>query len=113
VGIFEWVWDHFERRSGITAAERALALTWIGPEIARLRTLSYDELRVMEAQASVDEEMQGDDGRTFVRNMVVAWDSPAERTDLRVMVSVFRADGGFAISGDAFIRSPDGSFVGE
>jgi hypothetical protein len=54
----------------------------------------------MEAQSSIDEEMQAEDGRTFVRNVMVAWDSPRERRDLRVMVSVFRADGGFAIEGE-------------
>jgi hypothetical protein len=67
----------------------------------------------MEAQSSIDEEMQAEDGRTFVRNVMVAWDSPRERRDLRVMVSVFRADGGFAIEGEDFIRGPDGSFIGE
>jgi hypothetical protein len=112
MGLFEWIWDRLEQRSGITDDERALAGTWIAPEIARLRAFSYEELRAMEAQSSTDEEMRADDGRTFVRNVMVAWDRSGERRDLRVTVAVFREDGGFAVAVDDFIRAPDGSFVG-
>lgn len=80
--------------------------------LKELRNLSYDECRDLMKKVST-KVVTGDDGQKFQVEIEAFWDD-GKRKNIRVQVAV--SDGGwsdFVPTVDAFIISPDGSFVGE
>jgi hypothetical protein len=93
------------------------AQAWVAHQIARLRSVPYDELLV---RRDDDEhiELRFASGQTYVGEISVFWDD-SERRTLRVVVDVWDPNrtsrwGTFPqLTADGFIRAPDGTFVGE
>ena len=92
----------------------AVPETWVAAQIARLRGMTYEELLALR-EAPQHFEVPVDDGRFLLSGEVEAfWDDPRKGAgDLRVIVAIWNDAGGRALASDAFIRAPDGSFVGE
>jgi hypothetical protein len=105
---------------------KAEARQVLAHEVARLRTLSYEELasRIPRQRrrdlflevgedGAITKEVVGESGAVYQVETQVFWDYKPDR-DIRVWVSI--DDGGasaFAPMNDSFILAPDGSFVGE
>ena len=94
--------------------DRSEARTVLANHLASFRQRSYADLVALIGDVSVA-EISGPSGAEYQIEIEVRWDSPGERTNIRVLGAI--DDGRFlsALSplGDSFILSPDGRFVGE
>ena len=83
-------------------------------QVARWRAKSWRDLR-KDLDDPVAYEIPGSDGVGYQFEVLVLWDDPRERTNLRVL---FTGDDGrgWRMSGMRradFVKAPDDSFVGE
>ena len=83
-------------------------------QVARWRATSWRDLQ-KDLDDAVAYEIVGSDGVRYQFEVLVLWDDPRERTDLRIL---FTGDDGkgWRMSGMReanFIKAPDDSFVGE
>jgi hypothetical protein len=92
----------------------AVPATWVAAQIGRLRRMTYEEL-LARLDSPEHFDVPVDDGLFVLSGeTVVFWDDPKKRAgDVRVTVAIWNDAGGRALVSDDFIRSPDGSFVGE
>jgi hypothetical protein len=92
----------------------AVPETWVAAQIGRLRAMAYEDLLGLR-DSPEHYEVPVDDGRFPLSGEVqVFWDDPGKAEgDLRVTVAIWNDAGGRPLASDAFIRAPDGSFVGE
>ncbi|MFL5911366.1 MAG: hypothetical protein ACJ768_12420 [Gaiellaceae bacterium] len=91
------------------------AAEWVAREIERLRGLSFDDLAGLEGQREHQPKFTAA-GTPLMLETQVFWDDHREKTNLRVIVDVWDPTKRFSIGSiakDDFIRSQDGSFVGE
>jgi hypothetical protein len=89
------------------------AAALMNAELKQLRRLPYAELVSMIGKEPLTFEAIGEDGNTYQLEVEVWWDSKKGQ-DVRVTVAI--DDGGisaFAPLTDAFIKRPDGTFVGQ
>ena len=86
---------------------------WAQAEIERLRSVSYTEL-LDQREAPVHYAIRSRSGRQLMGETYVFWDG-GEHGPLRVMIDVCEPRPGImrSIASGDFIRTPDGSFVGE
>jgi hypothetical protein len=98
----------------VTALDKVEAKHIAETELAKHRTLSYDELRrFLETEPTQHLSVEGHTGAAYQLEIEYHWDSGVNGP-IRVMVSI--DDGGWRafkpLSLD-FIKAPDGSFLGE
>jgi hypothetical protein len=95
---------------GWTEPERVFA-----EQLARWRATSWSELRSQLKESPVAYDIDGSTDVGYQCEVLLMWDHPREETNLRVIIT--SDDGiGWRMSGmrtDAFIKAPDGSFIGE
>jgi hypothetical protein len=93
-------------------AEEARA--WVAVEVERLRGLAYDDL-VQIVDRPQHRLMETANAKTLTLESQVFWDD-VDQQNIRVLVDVWdqskRVSFG-SIAKDAFVRAPDGWFVGE
>jgi hypothetical protein len=97
----------------MTDRDATEAVKWIATEIARLRSLTYQDLVQAEGRSEHRRKVTAG-GRPLVLERQVFWDDEKKRT-LRVIVDVWDPAKRVSrsIATDDFIRAPDGSFVDE
>jgi hypothetical protein len=97
----------------VAHAHHERAATWVAAEIARLRSLTYDDLLALQG-LSEHQSMETDDRKTLGMESQVVFDDREQR-NLRVLVDAWDASRLFSrsIARADFIKAPDGSFVGE
>ncbi|MGH2641016.1 MAG: hypothetical protein ACRDGO_04875 [Actinomycetota bacterium] len=83
-------------------------------QVARWRATSWRDLQ-KDLDDAVAYEIAGSDGARYQFEVLVPWDDPRERTDLRIL---FTGDDGrgWRMTGmrhTDFVKAPDDSFVGE
>jgi hypothetical protein len=95
--------------------DKAEALFIAEQHIARLRNVPYAELkRRVEKHVRETASLSGPSGTEYQIEIEAVWDSSRAKGNIRLMVLV--DDGGwraFYSLTRSFIKSPDGSFVGE
>ena len=85
----------------------------IANELAKYRTWSYDQLRAIVDLPKRTFDVTGASGKRYYIDILAHWDDKPEG-NVRVIGCI--DDGGwraFLPMNDAFIKAPDGSFVGE
>jgi hypothetical protein len=97
----------------VAHAHHEPAATWVAAEIARLRSLTYDDLLALQG-LSEHQSVETDDGKMLGMESQVVFDDREQR-NLRVLVDVWDASRivSRSIARADFIKAPDGSFVGE
>lgn len=94
--------------------DRNEASALLDKALARYREYSYAELRNMVGSNSAV-EVRGSSRAEYQIEVDVMWDSPRDKTNIRVMASI--DDGRFLAAlnplCDSFIMTPDGKFLGE
>ena len=94
--------------------DRNEARTVLATHLASFRRRSYADLVTLIGDVQVA-EISGPSGAQYQIEVEVMWDSPDQRTNIRVLGAI--DDGRFLSSltplGDSFILSPAGRFVGE
>jgi hypothetical protein len=83
-------------------------------QVARWRAASWQDLR-RDLDDAVAYEVAGSTGVGYQFEVLVFWDDPRKRTDIRVFLTGDDGRGWrmWGMREDRFIKAPDGSFVGE
>lgn len=92
--------------------DSSLASELIAPTVARLRSLSYSEIKEKVARGDIETgDIKAPNGASYQFELLFYWDDEPEG-DVRVIASIFMDPRGPYVN-DSFIKSPDGHFVGE
>jgi hypothetical protein len=105
--------DNYLGPGGAFSMNKIEASKIITVELAKYREWSYDQLRAIVDAPKLTFEVVGTSGTRYYIDIVACWDATPEG-DVRVIGCI--DDGGwraFIPMSDSFIKSPDGSFVGE
>jgi hypothetical protein len=93
--------------------DRGEAREVLAAHLSSFRLLAYADLVGLMGDVHVA-EVRGPSGATYQIEIDVSWDSPRERTNIRVLGTIDdgRLPGAFVPGCDSFIVTPDGKFVG-
>jgi hypothetical protein len=94
--------------------DKSEAQELLAEHLAPYRAKAYSEL-AGQVGVVIAFETKGPSGIDYNVEIMIMWDSPRERTDVRVLAAVDdqRWPAWFRPMSDSFILAPDGSFVGE
>jgi hypothetical protein len=94
--------------------DKTEARALLAQELARYRGQTYHDLaKLVDTNSMV--QVRGTSGTEYQIEISVMWDSPREKTDVRVLGSIDdgHVPAAFFPLSDDFIIAPDGKFVGE
>jgi hypothetical protein len=97
-----------------TEMDRGEARGILATHLGSFRLRSYADLVGLMGEVHVA-EVSGPSGAEYQTEIEVIWDSPREKTNIRVFGSIDdgRLPGALVPVSDSFIVAPDGTFVGE